>query len=56
MASPLTSANKNIITKVLSSYKGSPLKVSDQLPNNYVKIDNKDGSILQRTYVYKDFK
>jgi pterin-4a-carbinolamine dehydratase len=56
MSSALTAANKNIVTKILSSYKGSPLKAFDKLPGNYVKIDDKDGSMLQRTYVYKDFK
>jgi pterin-4a-carbinolamine dehydratase len=56
MSSPLKLANTKTIANILSKYKGTSLKPGSKLPSNYAKLEEKEGSVLQRTYVYQDFK
>ena len=56
MASPLKLASKETITGILAQYKGTTIKAGSALPPNYSKVSEKEGDVLKRTFVYKDFK
>lgn len=56
MLSALKQANKKTIAEILSSSKGTTLESISLLPKGYQVIDGKDGPVLQKTYLYENFK
>jgi pterin-4a-carbinolamine dehydratase len=56
MLSALKQANKKTIAEILSSSKGTSLESISHLPNGYQMVDSKEGPVLQKTYLYENFK
>lgn len=56
MISPLLTANLASVPQILATYKGHFLTNIKKTPENFKIVPSNESEILERTFIYKDFK